>query len=195
MIRTVISTDFNSAYRALENLRKNTDVKRSEMRHAVRTAALPALGVLQNDIARRFNSKQSTKKLSKSYKLRIDNNVRRRALTVLFASKAPHARIHETGGTVRPRNSKYLAVPLTAAARRRRPRSWGKALFMITSRKGNKLLVRKRGKRGITPHYVLKKEIRIKKTAYLTKARPKVTKMLALTLEPQLANLVKRSGF
>lgn len=76
-----------------------------------------------------------------------------------------YLRIHEFSGTVKARRSKYLTIPLPAALRangtaiKPRARDWPNT-FVITSKKGNKLIVQRRGKE-IVPLYVLKTEVRI----------------------------------
>ncbi len=74
--------------------------------------------------------------------------------------------IHETGGTVRPRRSRYLTIPLPAAMDsrgvplRRRARDWDNT-FVARSRRGNLLIFRRDGL-GLTPLYLLKPSVRIK---------------------------------
>jgi len=95
----------------------------------------------------------------------------------------------ERGGIIRPDTKQFLAVPLkaalTATGRPRYPRGPKSVpgLFLITSRAGNKLLVRKTGDgRAFTPMYVLKTSVRIPKFKWLTRgmklARPAVTRTL-----------------
>lgn len=76
-----------------------------------------------------------------------------------------YLRIHEYGGTIRPKRAKYLAIPLPEALdsrgvpKRRGPRDW-KNTFVAKSKKGNLLIFQKRGK-DIVPLYALKSEVRI----------------------------------
>lgn len=73
--------------------------------------------------------------------------------------------IHEFGGTIRPRRSQYLAIPLPPALDSRglplriSPREWPNT-FVLKSRKGNLLIVR-RTANGIEPLYVLKRSVKI----------------------------------
>lgn len=82
--------------------------------------------------------------------------------------------IHETGGVVRPKTAKYLAVPLKAALKsngtpkRRKPRDWPNT-FVIESKRGNLLICRRVGKE-IEPLYVLLKSARIPARLGLRKA-------------------------
>ncbi len=76
------------------------------------------------------------------------------------------AGIHEYGCTIEPVNKQYLAVPCN-------PKAFGKEtkdftdLFLITSKKGNKLLVRKKGKNGIEPMFWLTKSVHIPERSFL----------------------------
>lgn len=81
------------------------------------------------------------------------------------AFSAKRAIVHEDGATIRPRNSKFLTIPLkeamTPAGVSRQPnaRSWPNTFFM-TSKAGNLLIAQKRGK-GFVPLYVLKESVKI----------------------------------
>ena len=69
--------------------------------------------------------------------------------------------IHEYGGTIRPTNAQYLAIPLTAAARSAgSPRQYPGGLFAQTSQRGN-LLLFQRTEAGIEPVYLLRSEVTI----------------------------------
>lgn len=84
-----------------------------------------------------------------------------------IGTQSPYAGVHEYGATIRPKRSKYLAIPLPAALdsrgvpKRRGPRSW-KNTFVAKSKAGNLIIFqRRRGVKGIIPLYVLKKEVTI----------------------------------
>lgn len=76
-----------------------------------------------------------------------------------------YARIHEYGGTIKARRAKYLTIPLPDALnadgtpKKASARDWGKT-FIIQSKKGNLLIVRREGK-NLTPLYVLKPSVYI----------------------------------
>jgi len=78
------------------------------------------------------------------------------------------ASVHERGATIRPKRAKYLTVPLPPALTGRglpkKPsaRDW-KNTFVLKSKKGNLLIVQKKGKNELTPLYVLKKSVTIPK--------------------------------
>lgn len=76
--------------------------------------------------------------------------------------------IHETGGVITPRRSKYLTVPLPAALNRdgtpkkKSARKW-KNTFVIKSKKGNLIIMQNRGRgKKPVPLYVLKPSVRIR---------------------------------
>lgn len=81
-----------------------------------------------------------------------------------------YAAIHEYGGTIRPKKSKYLAVPLKAAltakgVARGGPRDF-KDTFFAMSKKGNLIMFGKSmGK--IIPLFAMKKEIKIPKSPFM----------------------------
>jgi hypothetical protein len=84
------------------------------------------------------------------------------------------------GGTIRPRNAKYLAIPIGNAltpagvSRYSSPRDAGKLIFII-SRAGNKLLVRKRVDGDLDPLFVLKSQVTIPPHDFLTEPKRKMT--------------------
>lgn len=61
--------------------------------------------------------------------------------------------VHERGAIIRPKNKRYLTVPLSTEAYGRRARTIP-GLFVVRSRRGNLLLVRRRGA-GLEPMYKL----------------------------------------
>ena len=80
---------------------------------------------------------------------------------------SPYARIHEYGGTVRPKRSKYLAIPLAAAKTaggdsRGGPRSFTNTFF-ARSKAGNLILFQNQGsKKKPLPLFVMKKQVTLK---------------------------------
>lgn len=73
--------------------------------------------------------------------------------------------VHEFGATIRPKNGKYLTVPLPAALDSRgvplkkSARDWANT-FVARSKKGNLLIFQRRGSQ-IVPLYVLKTSVKI----------------------------------
>jgi hypothetical protein len=68
-----------------------------------------------------------------------------------------YAPVHEYGATIRPRRAQYLAIPLTDEARAHRPRELD--LFVVRSKRGNLLLVRRVSSDRIVPLYLLREEV------------------------------------
>lgn len=82
-----------------------------------------------------------------------------------ISSDVPYAGIQETGGVIKPKTAKYLAIPLPAALNnagiplRDGPRSWPNT-FVARSKAGNLLIFQKLGT-SIIPLYVLKDQVTI----------------------------------
>lgn len=74
--------------------------------------------------------------------------------------------IHETGGTIKAKRSRYLTIPLPAALNgsgvplKKRARDWDNT-FVARSRRGNLLIFRKEVRGGVTPLYLLKPSVKI----------------------------------
>ena len=81
------------------------------------------------------------------------------------APGVPYARIQELGGTIKPKNAKYLCIPLQAALDgsglplKSSPRDWPNT-FVTKSKAGNLIIFQKRGT-SIVPLYVLKDSVTI----------------------------------
>lgn len=77
----------------------------------------------------------------------------------------PYAGVHVgplgSSKTIRPRRSKYLAIPLPGTPPGRRPREIP-GLFAFTSRKGNLLLATKTPGGDLSPMFVLKRSVVIR---------------------------------
>jgi hypothetical protein len=92
--------------------------------------------------------------------------------------KAPYARVHELGGTIRPKKSRYLTIPLTAAQTKK-----GVARFsardVIQNPAGfgytgtfvhNHVIFGKKLSGGIEPLFALKDSVTIKAVGYLSRS-------------------------
>lgn len=85
-------------------------------------------------------------------------------LTLRIYSDSPYAKIQEFGGTIKPKNAQWLAIPLDAVktgtgVARGGPRDYENTFF-AKSKKGNLILFQKNeGK--VTPLFVMKKEVTI----------------------------------
>lgn len=86
--------------------------------------------------------------------------------------------IHETGGTITPKQSRYLTIPMPAALRadgtlkRRSAASWSGRYktFVLTSKKGNKFIAYRKRDGSLVLLYHLAPEVRMKKRLDLLRA-------------------------
>ena len=76
-----------------------------------------------------------------------------------------YARIQDKGGTIVPRTKQYLTIPIGNV--QGRASNYPDAFF-IKSKAGNLLLVERKGKGGIRPLFVLKKQVTIPATGWFT---------------------------
>jgi hypothetical protein len=75
----------------------------------------------------------------------------------------PRIRPHLYGGTIRPRNARFLAIPATEQAKGNEPRGGAiPGLFFVRNKKGTRFLARKNGDR-LQVHYWLKPRVRLSK--------------------------------
>lgn len=104
-----------------------------------------------------------------------------------------YARIHELGGTIVPRHTKYLAIPVSPEAKRvASPRDMPGLVF-VQSRRGQPLLVdgalgksRSKYKLGaLKVHFVLRRQVVIPPRPYLRPAADKIY--------PQLSGNVRKA--
>ena len=90
-------------------------------------------------------------------------------------SDLPYAFIHETGGVIRPKRAKALAVPLTPEARKAgSPRNMPNLSFMPRG-KFPPLLI---DYQGFKTHFVLPKKVFIPGTGYITEAAEKAAPVM-----------------
>ncbi len=134
---------------------------------------------------------------------RLRNSIRARVVTegtadpyIQLRATGRYAAMQEYGGTIRSkRPGGYLAIPLgpalTAAGVLRgefnRPLRGVKGLFFIQSKAGNKLLVRRRGKDGIVPLFVLRRSVTLRERRYLRDPMTRAHERLTRVLGPELA--------
>jgi hypothetical protein len=82
-----------------------------------------------------------------------------------LGSALPYAKIHETGGTITAKKSKYLTIPLPAALgpngvpKKKSAKEWDNT-FIATSKKGNLIIFQKQGGR-VVPLYLLRTSVKI----------------------------------
>lgn len=95
-------------------------------------------------------------------------------LKASFGSSVPYARIHELGGTIRPKRSKYLAIPVTRTAARMSSPRQDPTLVAIRTKRGGLQLVKRMGGSGrhgrIETQFRLVKSVRLPARPYLRPA-------------------------
>lgn len=102
-----------------------------------------------------------------------------------------YARIQEKGGKIRPKKAKMLTIPL--------PGIKGVAAnfpdaFIITSKKGNVLLVERKGT-GLRPLFVLKKEVTIPASHWLSRSIDEMMPELRRLLKPgEIVKIMAKMG-
>lgn len=116
-------------------------------------------GTSENSLSKR--SGLLIRALQKSVKVRGKTIDTIEAEIVIPASRS----IHETGGTIRPKNKKFLTIPLPDAQNSRGiappfARQW-KNTFVAETKKGNLIIFQRRATK-IVPLYLLKKSVTIK---------------------------------
>lgn len=78
-----------------------------------------------------------------------------------------YSRILEKGGVIRPKRKQWLTVPLPGV--KGRASNYPDA-FVIKSKKGNLLIVQKKGRTGLVPLFVLKKSVKIPDFRWLSRS-------------------------
>jgi len=97
--------------------------------------------------------------LLRSIKYRIDGE----AVVISAGSQnVPYARIHHEGGIIKPKNAKYLAIPLTPQAKLYNPRQYPGETFIA---KGI-IFLKQDGQKPL-PLYALKKQVVIPERRYM----------------------------
>ncbi len=98
-----------------------------------------------------------SRKLFNSITYQIEGN------SVKIGSNQKYAKIQNEGGVIKPVNAKYLAIPIHKAAKAKRPEEFENTFIA----KGVIFLKRSNGKDPL-PLYVLKKQVTIPKTSFLS---------------------------
>lgn len=114
----------------------------------------------------RSNSGLSTGRLMQSFKREV---LTRKDHTVVgvVGSDLPYAAIHEFGGTITPKKSSALTIPMKREARRRGARSFPELFVYKTN--GKAFLARRKGE-SLEVLYFLAKRVEIQPKGYLARA-------------------------
>lgn len=108
-----------------------------------------------------------------------------------------YAGIQDRGGLISPSTRQYLSVPLSMEAAKRWPRDWPQGrggLFLIKSKRGNLILAKRAGKKGLKPVYVLKKQVEIPAKRYLERAREQAQPKIDTLVADALIEPVRKTG-
>ena len=111
----------------------------------------------------------------------------------IVAGGLPYAAIHEYGGTIKPKSSKYLAIPLDAAKTpagvpRGAPRDF-QDTFFFKSKAGNLLIGQKGIGGGLIPLFVLKKSVEIPKRRWASSAIDKTLPALFKHIDNEIEKI------
>ena len=117
--------------------------------------------------AKRFvaQAKRNTKRFKKRSG-KLENSIRIERIAengFNMYTDMPHARIQDEGGIIRPKQARYLAIPM--GTRRGTPRKWSD--MVCIKAKGNLFLIQKGTKNFF---YVLKKQVVLKGTGWWSDA-------------------------
>ena len=101
--------------------------------------------------------------LYRSIQYKIQNN------NIIIFSNVKYAAIHHTGGTIYPKKSKFLAIPLNQEAKKRTPQSYNNSFVIKIKNKGLYIArpVVGKSKNKIHLLYKLVKQVKIPKRPYL----------------------------
>ncbi len=94
---------------------------------------------------------------------KLVNSIKHRVVgeQVTIGTNVNYAKIHHEGGIIRPRNAKYLAIPLTKEAAVKRPREFTDTFIQ----KG--VIFRKLGDGSIEALYALKRQVEMPSRPYM----------------------------
>jgi len=179
----------DSGHKALMDLSKDfpKEIRKELMRAAVEGAGL-IRETIMTDWLSGTNSGVSTGKLARSFKPTLLES-RVGGYGVGIFSDVVYAAIHEDGGTIWPSTARNLAIPLTRAARRVRPRQYPEKLRFAITPLGNKVLA-KQLKKKIKPVYLLVDQVTIRPQHYLKKSAKKINRMLEVRYYNTLARFI-----
>jgi hypothetical protein len=148
-----LTADFKGALKKNKTLKKVPD-------RAVRYQLTKLGGLAQKHIMRQVSGgilKTRSGKLRRSIRFSIKLGANRYNLEI-GSHGVKYARILEKGGTITPKNAQWLTIPLPGV--KGRASNYPDA-FVVKSKKGNLLLVQKKGRSGLVPLFVLKKQVKI----------------------------------
>lgn len=115
---------------------------------------------------------------------------------VRTGNRVSYANILETGGIIKPKKSRYLAIPLTAALtksgapKKSSPMQWA-STFVKRSHAGNLIIFQSQSGGRIVPLYVLKKSVRIPKKEYLSETVRKMREKVFQIINNEISDALR----
>lgn len=156
------------------------------MKKSLLKAAEFAAGELRRKVRDKFN--QHTGGLGRSFRATLisdEGDLKSGAF-----SDAVQAGILEHGGTIRPKTTKMLSIPIGPRAKRTVglwPRHWGKGELFSFKSKAGKILLASREGNVITLQYVLKKFVTIRGRHYIKDCETSVRAVVRQILHEEIA--------
>ncbi len=144
-------------------------VQQVALTRAALKAAEHAAGQIRREVAS-WTSRTSTRKTGALARSFVGVLVKSGAEGIRAEAKSslPYARIHDQGGIIRPKGGKYLTIPITPAARRRRARDFPGLVFI--HKKPHLPVLALVSKGVVRPQYILRTSVRITAKHYIQKA-------------------------
>jgi hypothetical protein len=185
--------------------------KVAKMPGAVQNAAFKAMGVVGRELEKHVKvnhlSGQDLDVRTGNLRRAIFHEVGRTIDGDAFAKvgadikKAPYARVHELGGIIRPKKSRHLTIPLTAAQTRK-----GVARFSARDVIGNpsgfgyvgtfthnKIIFGKKSDGSIEPLFKLADQVTVKAVGYLTKSAAEKRAWIESTVRQYVSDAFRKS--
>jgi hypothetical protein len=145
-----------------------------KMAQATMRAGEVVAGQIRREISA-WTSNTSTKKsgaLARSFQTKLVKTEGGNVEVGVYSS-LPYARIHERGGVIRPKNGKFLTIPISPQAQRTTARRFPEPLFYLHRPPAHPVLAEQLGGDRVQAHYILRTSVRIAAKGYLTKAADK----------------------
>jgi hypothetical protein len=177
--RVRTQADARRVMKHFETLAKN-------MVKTLEEGAVKSAKVIQMEIGHGIDrwADKPTGKLERSFKIRRHPTKSLSGLTIMAAaviSDSVYWKIHEYGGTITPKRSRYLTIPVTPMARKLPARHWPRGTLFKP--KGKFVLMSKTGRGGrAQTQFILRDSVRIHGKHYVRlaveRARPKFTNIM-----------------
>jgi phage gpG-like protein len=185
--------------------------KVAKMPGAVQNAAFKAMGVVGRELEKHVKvnhlSGQSLDVRTGNLRRAIFHEVGRTIDGDAFAKvgadkkKAPYAPIHELGGIIRPKKSRHLTIPLSAAQTRKGVAKFSArdvignptAFGYVGTFTHNKIIFGKKSDGGIEPLFKLADQVTIKAVGYLTKTAAEKKDWVQRTVQQYVGEAFKKS--